>query len=436
MPEIIDIRPADLLIDEVNPRLFDPNIGQREAQRALAKDQEGKLQVLAKDIVEYGLNPLELPIVMPSEEGDRYIVLEGNRRLGALRALEHPDSVADAVTPSVLKELRKLSKQYYEAPIDFVQCQVVKDRDEVEHWLRLKHTGENAGAGIVRWGPQETARFNARGKAVEPHLEVLDFLEDRGDLTSEERASVNTSTLKRMISNPTLRSRVGVGIDGKRLTLLAEADRVAKALLYLVKNIPPVKEVYTAPQRVAWANKIPKRIAIDPTDPKDKGSLISEAEKPKKKAQKAAKPVPRRQRKTLIPNDCVLNVTDPRCSLIEEELRRLEVERFTNAVSVLLRVFIELSVDDYLVRSKMQTGPNDVLAKKLQDAAHHLFVRKLINEQQRKAVNRACSSDAYLAASVKLMHQYVHNQAVFPAPSDLLANWRSIQPFMTALWSA
>jgi hypothetical protein len=53
MPDTIPIRPADLLIDEQNPRLSQPNVGQRAAQLALAHDQQKKLYVLAKDIVDY-----------------------------------------------------------------------------------------------------------------------------------------------------------------------------------------------------------------------------------------------------------------------------------------------------------------------------------------------------------------------------------------------
>ena len=65
MSETMSIRPADLLIDEENPRLSQPNIGQREAQRAIAHDQPRKLQMLARDIARHGLNPADPPIVMP-----------------------------------------------------------------------------------------------------------------------------------------------------------------------------------------------------------------------------------------------------------------------------------------------------------------------------------------------------------------------------------
>lgn len=92
MPESIAIKPADLLIDEENPRISQPNVGQHKAQQALAKHQERKLQILAKDIVQWGMDPSNMPIVMPFEDDlNRFVVLEGNRRLTALRALENPE---------------------------------------------------------------------------------------------------------------------------------------------------------------------------------------------------------------------------------------------------------------------------------------------------------------------------------------------------------
>jgi len=131
MADTVQVRPADLLIDEVNPRLAEPNIGQREAQRTLAHKQGKKILKLSKHILQYGLNPLELPAVSRQADG-RFIVIEGNRRLVALKALDNPDTLADAVPQKILGEIRKLSKKYQEAPIDFVECIEVKDREEIE----------------------------------------------------------------------------------------------------------------------------------------------------------------------------------------------------------------------------------------------------------------------------------------------------------------
>jgi hypothetical protein len=76
MAETISIPPSNLLIDADNPRLPQPSTGQREAQRALAEHQKRKLLVLAKSIVQKGLDQSNLPIVMPSNyDLKRYLVL-------------------------------------------------------------------------------------------------------------------------------------------------------------------------------------------------------------------------------------------------------------------------------------------------------------------------------------------------------------------------
>ena len=77
---------AQLLIDSDNPRIEDIGVSQRDAIRTLVGSLQRKIISLAKDIVEHGLNPSEALIVMPhSKSPVRYIVLEGNRRICALK---------------------------------------------------------------------------------------------------------------------------------------------------------------------------------------------------------------------------------------------------------------------------------------------------------------------------------------------------------------
>ena len=239
MPETVSVKPADLLIDEENPRLSEPNAGQHEAQRALAQHLGKKLTVLAVDIVHYGLNPSDLPIVMPHASNPaRYVVLEGNRRLAALRALENPESLADATSRDVLTKIRKLSKEYQKNPIDDVTCTVVKDREEARHWIELKHTGLIDGAGLFPWGSDEIARWLARlGKPPQPHTQALDFLQGRGDLTPELRRRVPATSLKRLIETPEVRERLGLELQNGTLYLLADTARIAKALMHVVNDL-------------------------------------------------------------------------------------------------------------------------------------------------------------------------------------------------------
>ena len=92
-PQTIAIKPADLLDGWKRIRgSHNRTSVSTKLEQALAEHQQKKLERLAHDIQLYGLDPSSLPIVMPYGEGsNRYLVLEGNRRLLALKALENPD---------------------------------------------------------------------------------------------------------------------------------------------------------------------------------------------------------------------------------------------------------------------------------------------------------------------------------------------------------
>jgi hypothetical protein len=439
MPETVPIRPADLLIDEQNPRIAQPNTGQHRALQALAQRLGRKLQVLAADIVRYGLNPTDLPIVMPlAGNAGRYVVLEGNRRLAALRALETPESLVDATTPGVLKQIRRLSRAYQENPIEAVTCSVVKDRDEARHWIELRHTGENLGAGIVPWGSDEAARFRARTGSAAIHSQALDFLQRRGDLTAEARSKVPATSLKRLIETPEVRSKLGVEVENGTLYLLADEKRVAKALMYIVNNLTKgttkVGDIYTKKQRLVYADKFPAEVVVAPTIKSGEGvpagtGIVTA----KPKSGTAARSPKKRDR--LIPRDCVLSIPNGRIRDIEIELRKLSLEEHTNAISVLFRVFIELSGDSYIEGNALGVSQERALQIKLGGVVDDLIAKKKLTRKQATPVRRACQRDSFLAPSVSLMHEYVHNPHVFPAPGDQRAHWDSLQPFIAAMWT-
>lgn len=432
MADTRELAPSSLVIDAENPRLTTPNTGQRDAIKAIASNQRRKLVALATDIVENGLNPADLPIVMPIK-GDtrRFTVLEGNRRIAAMRILENPDILVGSVDAGVLRALRSLAAKYQSSPIDLVNCLVVKTKQEAKHWIELRHTGQNEGAGLVPWGNQEQSRFKSRSGDLAPHVQALDFLEDEGHLTPNTRAEVPATSLRRLLGTPEVRAKLGIDIEKGQLRIIGTKGETAKALAYVVNDLATGKtrvgDIYTKEQRISYAENIPKKLVVRKSSSKPKTVK-------RKKPSKQTHPKRTKPRDYLIPSDCILQVANPRVKEIEFELRGLSIEQYTNSVSVMMRVFIELSVDEYIKVNQVGIA-NDKLRTKMQAAVQDLVTQNKLTAQQARPVRQASQRNSLLAASVDTMNCYVHNQHVFPQPSDLRACWNSIQPFIQAIWS-
>ena len=100
-----------LLLSDGNPRL-EPSMGEDEAISNMVADQNDKLFALASDIVEHGLNPLDVIGVYPSETYSGYYeVGEGNRRICALKLLISPERIRN-VNEHLYTKFVSLSKTY------------------------------------------------------------------------------------------------------------------------------------------------------------------------------------------------------------------------------------------------------------------------------------------------------------------------------------
>ncbi len=439
MPEALSLSPSTLLIDEQNPRISQPNAGQTKALQSLAALLQVKLQKLCEHIVKNGINLSDRPIVMPFKDDlNRYVVLEGNRRLAALKALENPEWLSGAVAPGILTAIRRLSRDYQANPIDQLDCVVYKDREEARPWIELRHTGENGGAGVVPWGHEESGRYRARTGALPIASQALNFLEGLGSLTPDERKKLPVTSFKRLLDTPEVRSKLGLEVQSGTLALLGETKAVGKALMYVVNRLATgktkVTDIYTRDQRLDFAKKIPTDVAVQHKLTAGHGTPIGAGKATTQGKGKSAGSRAIRLRDKLIPRDCVLNVTDPRVRQIEIELRKLGLSDYTNAVSVMFRVFIELSADSYITKESL--SPKDQkLSTKLLAVQADLVTKNKLTTGQAAPVRLQCHKDSFLAPSTALMNEYVHNRFIIPAVGDLRTYWDNLQPFITAVWA-
>ncbi|MBZ5729075.1 MAG: hypothetical protein LAP87_29380 [Acidobacteriia bacterium] len=450
----VALSPSELLIDLENPRIPGEVSGQREALRALAEQQKQKLLTLAQHIVAYGsLNPAELPIVMQSSGS--YIVLEGNRRLTALRALETPDLFVGALPPGILDGIRSLSPKYRSAPIGEVYCITARSREEAQPWIDIRHNGENFGAGVVPWGSDEKAKNAARlGRPVKLHTRLLDFMQQGGHLSQADRERIKTTNFERVLKSQVLKDALGIDAErGGRFTIVGEEAHTVRALRALFKRLTAasVKTFYSRAERDDWVEEFLATLPVVHATPQASGAP-AEA---RTAAARAAEPTRSRvvhPRAKLIDPKCLLRVKDARVRRIENELRELLLEDFPNAISVLFRVFIELSVDWYIAQNPsaappvkpVKPNPNNPnkpnkprdpsLSQKMQSVKDYLVAGGKLTKQGAQPVKRACENDSFLGPSVILLNEYVHTYQMNPSPTDLRAQWDSLEPFIIAVW--
>lgn len=436
---------TNLLLNIENPR-FDLVGNQREAIDTMINDQSDKIYNLAKDIVNNGmLNPSELVIVTPSESDKKlYVVLEGNRRITALKILSNPSLIATTHT-SYYKRIKPLADKFKSSPITEVLCSIFTDAEEANKWIKLKHTGENDGIGVVRWDAQQVARFEERIDGTSPiALQAIDFLRKEGsvsDKLKDRLKEVPSTNLDRLLKDKSVQSLIGLSIKDNRLQTILKRKEVVKGLTKIVTDLVEkkikVKDIYTKEDREKYVESF-KPFEIPDKKQKERTSweLVSTTNTTKPKQKAKAKLTLIKDRDTLIPKDCILQITDVRLTKIYKELRRLEVSNYENAVGVLFRVFIELSIDSYIDKFPIKNLTVDSkLKQKVIDVTLHMEQSGVTKKNELKGI-RSAVNNQHDILSMDTFNAYVHNRHLSPIAKNLITSWDNIQSFITKLWQS
>jgi hypothetical protein len=445
--EIVQIPIVDLQFDATNPRLGKESYSsQQNVALGLAEHQGKRLLRLAEHIVENGLDPTTLMAVVPtSDRRRRYTVIEGNRRLLAIKALETPALVNPVLTPSEQRKLVKLSERYADEPIDTINCVLFDDEDEAQIWIRTRHTGANEGAGLVEWNSDEKDRYEARHGRRGAAGQIIDFI-DKVTGGSDSKAKIITN-VGRVTKTKVGQEVLGIEVVNGKVRSRYPVNEVAKGLSRLVNDLRAgaitSRDIYTAEDIADYLAKYrpaekpnPKKALPEPVELDDLAAGIT-TPAPPKPARRPKKGTGGRGRTVLIPSTCTLNINPPRINAIYVELSRLDVDDFPNAGSVLLRVFLELSVDHYIETEKVKLAKaarDTPLAKRLKEVAAHLHNRGAIPEKLLRAIEKVANNRDVISASTVTFNQYVHNEYVHPKPSELRTAWDELQPFMEKLW--
>ena len=171
------------MLDRHNPRLInvDDNTTDEEIIAQLYRAED--LSELLQSISANGYLDIEPLIVL--EENERFTVLEGNRRLSAIRLLREPDLSERVAQRAQLRITLPEIPETYRNTLDYVSVYSVPDRDAARSFVGFKHIN-----GAARWESYAKAKFAADWyRSTEISLvEIADRIGDKHD------------TVKRMVN--------------------------------------------------------------------------------------------------------------------------------------------------------------------------------------------------------------------------------------------
>ncbi|GAA0870287.1 hypothetical protein GCM10009116_21230 [Brevundimonas basaltis] len=423
-----------LLVNRANDRH-----GELENETAaiawLFKERETHMRNLAKDIVEQG-EIYEYPLVSP--EKTKFTVFDGNRRVTCLKLLDDPRRAPTTELQTFFREQRALWKGAFPKEIT---CQVETDRERIDEILFRRHTGVQKGIGQSTWDDRMTSTFvNRTGKGGGPSVadEIEKRLAEANLLPS--RRKIQRSTLNRLLSAEPLRQRVGISMKGGRFHFTSDEKKSLAALARIAKDLTDRKlvlgHVWDTDGKTNYLDKLEgEGILPDPAKPASPGGSKPSAKPAKVKPSAKATPT---VRTTLIPQKDFGLVWPGRLQrhhqIFEELQFHLDLHKHPNAVSVLLRVLIELALENYIQRAGVAVQEGDKLASRLEKAGLHLKAAGKIDGKQVEVLKKFKQGDKLVSADT--LNRYVHSPNFAPSPEHLMSMWDSLADVVVELLKA
>ena len=319
-------------------------------------------------------------------------------------------------------------------------CRVEADRDRVDDILFRRHTGSQNGVGQSTWDDRMKNNFVIRtGKGsgtnvadeIEKRLSTAKMLPDR---------KIPRSNMNRLLSAEAVRNRLGFSIKKGKFEYLRSEKSVHEALRRVADDLATGKltlnDIWDTELKLAYIDKLDGEGILPTIADAPQPASGPKPSAPKPKPTPAPKPV---ARINLIPHTeygVAWSGRLQRHRAIWEELQfKLELSEHPNAISVLLRVMLELAIENYIGQTALPTvNENDKLARKVLRVAEDLHTTGKITAKYRDIFKKAQNLDALI--SMDTLNRYVHSPQFAPSPDHLKAMWDTLADFVVLCLNA
>lgn len=248
------------------------------------------------------------------------------------------------------------------------------------------------------------------------------------------------SNLNRLLSAEALRNRVGISVRKGRLELVRDEGAVLQALARiahdLANRVITLDDVWDTEAKLRYIDALDTEGVLPAVARRQPGTTRASPGIP------APPPSPPRPGPApprppawphLIPDvnyGIVWSAHLQRHHAIWDELQyKLELTEEPNAISVLLRVLLELAVDNYVKRTQLvgvQEG--DKLARKAAKIAADLHANGKIDKKYLGAITKLQQGEGIV--SIDTLNRYVHSPNFSVSPEHLKMLWETLAVFM------
>ncbi|EIC5076430.1 ParB N-terminal domain-containing protein [Vibrio vulnificus] len=391
-----------------NPRLdpIESHVRLSDFIEDLMSDDSEKREFidLLRSIADKGFMSFD-PIVVWKDEHDKYVVAEGNRRVLALKLLRAPEKAPK----SIRRLVREMAKYVDRDDIEKIRVCLAPSYEDTRWYILQRHS---TGSLLKRWQRLQQQRFimsvyedvgedidktaDETGFKRGEVIEALRYVGVRNlatrheivqQLTPEEKEAVyshriSMTVLERWFGKKFLRDAWGIEFDEINIVLKSNVDSLYNAYAKFLKlMLNPhnelgyaittrsidnnFDEIFAALPKVTFPDdhenaeptvvKTEKANVEDEKKGRNSGQAdgsdnASDQEKNEGKKELTANP----DRNQLTSSYYKISASSYKLNALFREFQKLPVDRYKNVTAASLRVFLDLSVNEYIVANQLE----------------------------------------------------------------------------------
>lgn len=439
------------------------------------KEKDGLIN-LAKSIVINGFIPADPIVIWQNSKNNKYYVAEGNRRILVLKMLRNPNLAPKAIRTII----QKLSNEIDKDTIKKVLVSVVPSFEDAEWYISQRHSSSTLQRRWeteqqLKWVMNLYDKYNGNVQIIQSKIDLSEaelkrlirlfklknyITETKNSFTKEEYELVTSmrfpiTTFDRFFSNSSVKDRWGLEFEEYDFKISTESESFRKAGVELVKRmildkddpkkldsralgttllIEQVLNELPAVAQSNGGNNIDDETlsnnngGTDEDEPEDDNNdLAPQPPKPKPKDD------PNRDK--LIHHSYFIHTDTFRIEDLFNELKQVPF-KWKNSIAASIRIFIDLSVLNYLLKENIYKDLEKKYKKKLREitlSQRLEFLKELpLNSQSKKVLTKFLnSSNDY---SLDVLNGYQHNNDTHYIQKVFLNNfWNFLFPLIQEL---